>query len=44
MYAYHGSEEEPASAEDSLAYEPLSANISVRDILNTETVRLCYRY
>ena len=44
LYAYHGSKENPASAEDLLVYEPLSANITVRDILNTETARLCYRY
>ena len=44
LSAYHGSVKHPASADDVLPYEPLSANITVRDILNTETDILCYRY
>jgi tyrosinase len=44
LYVYHGSAEHPASPEDVLPYEPLSANITARDVLNTETSKLCYRY
>jgi len=44
LHAYHDSAEDPASADDVLPYEPLSANITVRDILDTETSMLCYRY
>lgn len=33
-----------ASLNDVLPYEPLSRNITVRDIMSTETQRLCYRY
>ncbi|KAH8668672.1 hypothetical protein BX600DRAFT_510745 [Xylariales sp. PMI_506] len=44
LRAYHGSVKHPASPEDVLPYEPLSANITVADILDTETAMLCYRY
>ncbi|KAK6379302.1 hypothetical protein LTS17_006220 [Exophiala oligosperma] len=33
-----------ASLDDVLTYEPLSRNITVRDIMSTKTRRLCYRY
>ena len=44
LYAYHGKVGETVSIDDVLPYEPMSANITVRDVLDTEAGMLCYRY
>lgn len=44
LRAYHGSSRHPASPDDVLPYDPLSASITVRNILDTESGMLCYRY
>jgi tyrosinase len=44
LHAYQGSPEHPASPNDALPYEPLSADMAVWDVLSTETEILCYRY